>query len=156
MDDENPDTDELEELVADAELWESGELGDDPDTARRSRSAEELAELDASLGLTKVRVDLDEGLHEAMKERADKDGVGLPSVYRAALARYLSKHDGREASSTSSGRTWGDVEPSGKTVECEFRLCSDDFVKLVDLAQRQDVLPRGVLQAAFEAYVAQA
>jgi len=143
-----PDTDELEELVADAELWESGELGNDPDTARRSRSAEELAALDASLGLVQVRLGLDEDLHEALKSRAETDGVGLPSVYRAAIARYLA---------ASSQTSWieGDVEASDGPVECEFRLHSDDFLELVELARREDVLPMTVVQAAFEAYLSQ-
>lgn len=149
MDDETPpDTDELEELVADAELWESGELGNDPETARRSRSPEELAALDASLGLVQVRLGLDEDLHEALKERAQTDGVNLPSVYRAAIAQYLA------ASSRSRGAL-GDVEPSNGPVECAFRLHSEDFLELVELAGRDDVLATTAVQAAFETYLSQ-
>lgn len=147
MDDDNPpNEDELEELASDAELWESGELGNDPETARRSRSAEELSALDASLGLTKVRVGLDEGLHEALKERAEGDGVGLPSVHRAAISRYLTRH---------GGRILDDEEAGEGAVECVFRMSSDDFLALVDLARREDVLPRTVVRAAFAAYVTQ-
>jgi len=149
MDGQNPpDTDELEELVADADLWESGKLGNDPETARRSRSDEELAALDERLGLVQVRLDLDEGLHEALGERAESDGVGLPSVYRAAISRYL-------AASSQTSWTEGDVEAGDGSVECEFRLHSDDFLELLALARREDVLPRTVVQAALEAYVSQ-
>ena len=122
MDDDNPpDTDEL---------------GNDPETARRSRSPEELAALDASLGITTVRVGLDEALFEALKARAADDGVTLASVYRAAISRYLTRHGGREAGSSASDRILGDVEPGEGAVECEFRVASDDFLALVDLAQR--------------------
>jgi hypothetical protein len=149
MDDETPpDTDELEELVADAELWESGELGNDPETARRSRSPEELAALDASLGLVQVQLGLDEDLHEALKERAQTDGVNLPSVYRAAIAQYL-------AASSRSRWALGDVGPSDGPVECSFQLHSEDFLELVELSGREDVLPTTAVQAAFEAFLSQ-
>jgi hypothetical protein len=84
-----------DEFLDDVELWETKQLGADPQFARRV-SPEKAQEIDDSLGLQAISIRLQKELVEQIKELAKQDGIGYQPYIRQVLTRHI-----RESNATA-------------------------------------------------------
>jgi predicted DNA binding CopG/RHH family protein len=87
------DKKKLEELTADAELWETGKLGASAEHMR-VLSDEETKEIDDGLGLQLISMRLNKALIEQFKELARLEAIGYQPLIRRVLMQYAeaNKH----------------------------------------------------------------
>ena len=83
---------DIERLTADAELWESGKLGN---SAKHVRviSEEEGRAIDNGLGLQLISLRLSKQLIGQFKELAKLEGIGYQPLIRQALVDYAKKNE---------------------------------------------------------------
>jgi hypothetical protein len=85
---------DIERLTADAELWESGQLGASAEHVRVV-SDEEEKEIDAGLGLQLISIRLNKTLIEQLKCIAKLDGIGYQPLIRQVLTKYVKANEHR-------------------------------------------------------------
>lgn len=100
-------------------LWESGQLGQSEQHVRVA-TPEEMAEVDAALGLQMISIRLQKGLIDALKEIANYHGIGYQPMIRDLLNRFARSEIKTILESRLSGLEKEPEEPPMKPV--------DDFV----------------------------
>jgi len=78
----------VDELLEDAELWESKQLGASAEHARAA-SAEDDRELDDDLGLAPISLRLQKELVVKLKAMAKEEGLGYQTSIRQVLTRHV-------------------------------------------------------------------
>jgi hypothetical protein len=90
--DGRPTDEELDRLTADAELWETGQLGASPEYMELA-SDEEERQLDEGLGLQLISMRLNKSLIEQFKQLADLEGIGYQPLMRHVLTNYATQNE---------------------------------------------------------------
>ncbi len=83
---------DIQRLTADAELWESRQLGASAEHVRVV-SDEEEKEIDAGLGLQLISIRLNKALIEQLKELAKLNGIGYQPLIRQILMKYTKANE---------------------------------------------------------------
>jgi len=105
--------------------WESGELGRSEEHVRVA-TAEEMAEVDNSLGLQMISIRLQKSLIAALKEIAEHHGIGYQPMIRDLLTRFARSEMRTLLEGRLSGLEKEPAEPPMKPV--------DDFVARIKTA----------------------
>lgn len=80
--------DKTDRFTADAEAWDSGELGRDEDHVKRANIQSESA-LDSALGLHPISIRLQQGLIDDLKFIGIAHGIGYQPLIRDILMRFV-------------------------------------------------------------------
>jgi hypothetical protein len=90
--DVRPTEEELDRLTADAELWETGQLGASWEHTAVV-SDENQREIDEGLGLQLISMRLNKSLIERFKQLAELEGIGYQPLMRHVLTNYATQNE---------------------------------------------------------------
>lgn len=117
-------TKDIERLTADANLWESGQLGTSAEHVIVV-SDEDEEKIDAGLGLQLISIRLNKGLLEKLKRLAKLDGIGYQPLIRQILTKYTISNEFRLSRPLSASKAMEKAEQLlAKAMGCRKKIQS--------------------------------